>query len=192
MDAGYISRVPIKEGGRFLGYDYTVSDSPRSTDTDKPERISRNGSSATVNPSERSTPSEELLKKEEFPQDSQPLILATLLLTEHRKHDAKFIIDKDKERATLQRWAKDIEKLIRIDHRAPDEILRVIMWCQSPGCFWAANILSGAKLREKFPNLLAQSKLVNKNGKPVDVPRTVHDPVGDQLKALRREQANAL
>lgn len=91
--------------------------------------------------------------KEQYPQNSHPLILATLLMTEHRtKHDHKFLIGK--EGATVQRWAKDIDLLIRKDQRTPDEIRRVILWVQTPGCFWASNILSGAKLREKFPQLL--------------------------------------
>ncbi len=36
------------------------------------------------------------------------------------------------------------------DQRSPDEIRRVIDWCQSPGSFWGPFILSGQKLREKF------------------------------------------
>lgn len=94
-------------------------------------------------------------EKEQYSQDSPPLILATLLMTEHRKHDPKFLVGKEHE--TTQKWAKDIERLIRLDERTPDEIRRVIVWCQSLGCFWAPNILSGAKLREKYPTLLSQS-----------------------------------
>jgi hypothetical protein len=89
-----------------------------------------------------------------FPQDSQPLILATLLMTEHKKTDEKYTVTP----ATLQKWAKDIERLIRIDDRTPEEVRSVIEWCQSPGCFWVPNILSGAKLREKFPTLVLQAK----------------------------------
>lgn len=50
MDHGYISRVPVTEKGKFKGYDYTVSDEPKPTATGFPQRLDRNGSSATENP----------------------------------------------------------------------------------------------------------------------------------------------
>ena len=56
----------------------------------------------------------------------------------------------------LTGWARDIDLLIRIDQRSPDEIRRVIEWCQVPGGFWGPNILSGRKLREKFDTLSGQ------------------------------------
>ncbi len=49
----------------------------------------------------------------------------------------------------LTLWARDIDLLMRIDQRTPDEIHRVIEWCQVPGGFWGPNILSGRKLRER-------------------------------------------
>ncbi len=56
----------------------------------------------------------------------------------------------------LTTWARDIDLLMRIDQRSPDEIRRVITWCQMPGGFWGPNILSGRKLREKFDTLSGQ------------------------------------
>jgi hypothetical protein len=56
----------------------------------------------------------------------------------------------------LTSWARDIDLLMRIDQRSPDEIRRVIEWCQLPGGFWGPNILSGRKLREKFDTLSGQ------------------------------------
>ncbi len=53
-------------------------------------------------------------------------------------------------------WARDMDLLICIDQRSPDEIRRVIEWCQLPGGFWGPNILSGRKLREKFDTLSGQ------------------------------------
>lgn len=77
--------------------------------------------------------------------------LANLLYTEHLKHDPKFLAGKDVKK-TLLRWAGDIEKLIRIDQRSPEEVERVIRWCQADN-FWKSNILSGGTLREKFDRL---------------------------------------
>jgi len=56
----------------------------------------------------------------------------------------------------LTGWARDINLLICIDQRSPEEIRRVIEWCQLPGGFWGPNILSGRKLREKFDTLSGQ------------------------------------
>lgn len=52
-------------------------------------------------------------------------------------------------------WAKDIEKLHRIDNREWGEIESVLRWAKADS-FWSGNILSGSKFREKFPTLIAQ------------------------------------
>jgi hypothetical protein len=64
----------------------------------------------------------------------------------------------------LSTWARDIELLIRIDQRTPEEIRRVIDWCQQPNGFWGPNILSGRKLREKFDTLAGQMLRANHRG----------------------------
>lgn len=56
---------------------------------------------------------------------------------------------------TLQRWSKDIDKMIRIDKRSPCAIWNMIIWCQHDD-FWFANIQSGAKLRKQYDQLAAQ------------------------------------
>ena len=56
----------------------------------------------------------------------------------------------------LTPWARDIDLLMGIDQRSPEEIRRVIEWCQLPGGFWGPNILSGRKLREEFDTLSGQ------------------------------------
>jgi hypothetical protein len=55
-------------------------------------------------------------------------------------------------------WARDIDKLLRIDGRKPEDCEAVIVWCQSKGCFWGPNILSGKKLREKFDTMWGQMR----------------------------------
>ena len=104
-----------------------------------------------TNTSEVSIPEE--AEKPKSKEMEQAEALAELLLTESRKNDEKFRIGKDAE--TIKSWSKDIEKLIRIDKREPEEIKNVIVWCKSDS-FWSSNILSGSKLRDKFPALLAR------------------------------------
>ena len=43
--------------------------------------------------------------------------------------------------------------MIRVDKRDPDEIARVIDWCQADS-FWQNNILSTEKLRIQYDQLL--------------------------------------
>lgn len=88
--------------------------------------------------------------------------LARLLYILHKKHDDKFLHGKNLN-ATLKRWANDIRLLIEKDGRTVNQVRSVIEFCQSPGCFWISNILSGKKLREKFPVLISQMKNINKN-----------------------------
>jgi hypothetical protein len=56
-------------------------------------------------------------------------------------------------------WVKEIDRAIRLDGRTKQDLINIIDWVYSPeGSFWQANIMSGAKLREKFDTMLMQSK----------------------------------
>lgn len=55
------------------------------------------------------------------------------------------------------RWARDIDLLIRVDGRKPEQIADVIAWCQTgAGSWWGPVVMSGKKLREKFDELWGQ------------------------------------
>jgi hypothetical protein len=98
-------------------------------------------------------------------EDFQPYYnYAFLLWQQHCKHDEKFLNGTDKEK-TFIRWSKDIRLLHEKDGRSLEDIESVIKWCQSPGNFWIPNILSGKKLREKFPTLYSQMNNQNKRPK---------------------------
>jgi len=64
----------------------------------------------------------------------------------------------------LQKWARDFDLMHRQDGREYEKIRRIIIWSQAdttpaPGqtfC-WANNILSPAKLRKQFDQLLLKS-----------------------------------
>ncbi len=93
-----------------------------------------------------------------FSLDSIEYSLSKLLLTEIRKNDENFLVSNpDAEAPSLQRWALQIDRLIRLDHRPPEEIRQIIVFAQTSS-FWRSNILSGQKLREKYTTLLLQMK----------------------------------
>lgn len=85
--------------------------------------------------------------------------LATMLFELHRDTwDAGYKV----KPAQLESWARDIDKINRLDNRGWDEIEAVIRFVKAmkpngTGFTWAHNIMSGAKLREKFPTLLVQA-----------------------------------
>ena len=64
-----------------------------------------------------------------------------------------------KETATKQ-WAVDIDKIHRIDGFEWKEVEKVLRWCQADS-FWQNNILSGAKLRKQFGQLMLRMDAEN-------------------------------
>lgn len=87
-----------------------------------------------------------IMKRNIFSSDSSEVRLSEFLLEKILSRNQKF------RKPDVQSWAKQIDFMIRLDGRTPDEIRRVIDWCQNDS-FWKGNILSTAKLREKFDQL---------------------------------------
>lgn len=107
-------------------------------------------------------------KRMVFSSDSIEYELSKLLLIEIRKNDENFLANNPAacadgasasggEAPSLQRWTFQIDRLIRLDHRPPEEIRQVIVFAQASS-FWRSNILSAQKLREKYTTLLLQMK----------------------------------
>lgn len=84
-----------------------------------------------------------------FLSDSMPMLLAENLKKLILENKPDYIF---KGEYFLERWAYEFEKMIRIDKRDPDRIKEVMEWALS-NSFWYKNILSAAKLREKFDRL---------------------------------------
>lgn len=92
-------------------------------------------------------------------ENSREFQFASLLFSLILENDPKA------KKPNLQKWAKDIDGIIRLDGRDPPQVEEVIKWCQQDP-FWKANILSAAKLRKKFPQLLHKMNGGNGHGKP--------------------------
>lgn len=56
------------------------------------------------------------------------------------------------KRPNLQAWAAGFDEIIRLDGREPQDIEKVLRWCQTDS-FWRNNILSPAKLRIQWAQL---------------------------------------
>lgn len=61
----------------------------------------------------------------------------------------------DCKKPTAEYWESEIEKMIRIDKRDPQDIKKIIEWLPSSN-FWRKNILCPKKLREKFDRLMLE------------------------------------
>lgn len=90
-------------------------------------------------------------KQNKFSDDSLEVILSKYLYEKMLNNDPKA------RKPNFQSWATNMDKLMRIDKRTEQEIRTVIDYCQDSQ-FWKSNILSTAKLREKFTQLLLQAE----------------------------------
>jgi len=116
-------------------------------------------------------------KNKTFAEDSEPYRLAALLrqLILNNLADAKVPAD-------LSAWAIDIERLIRLDNKKPEDIEAVIRWTQGDN-FWCSNILSAKKLRKNFDQVTLQMK--KKGG------QRGHDDKTAELLRAERERRSA-
>lgn len=87
-------------------------------------------------------------KNKKFDVKSDPYLLAKYLEKNIVLNNPKF----PQNESQRQRWAKDIDRMIRIDKLLPDDIAEVIRWCQNDS-FWKCNVLSGKKLRDRYQQL---------------------------------------
>lgn len=85
-----------------------------------------------------------------FSEDSQEYRLSKLLLEKILAFNDRLKIP------DLQKWSAEVDKMLRIDKRTLDEIETLILWV-SQDSFWKGNILSTAKLREKFDQLWSKA-----------------------------------
>ena len=95
-----------------------------------------------------------LIKENIYVEGSDELRLATLLLKEIQRNKAERNLSPFKQ-PNLQRWAREIDLMIRKDGRKPERIQEVILWCQRSS-FWWKNILSTGKLKDQFERLEAE------------------------------------
>lgn len=88
--------------------------------------------------------------KESYVPTQESLGLASLFLENILQEQPGF-----KRPSHLNGWAKDIDSMMRLDHRNLEELKEVILWCTHDP-FWKSNVMSGAKLRQQFDQLKAK------------------------------------
>ena len=124
---------------RCIPFHQTVKPIPDSKPDSKPDI--RDSSSEVA-----SAPADKV--KLSFEKDSRPYKCALYLSSQV----AERIPGKKYAEATLQSWARDFDKVNRLDGHSWDDIGTVLTFSQADS-FWQGNILSGAKFRKQFDQL---------------------------------------
>ena len=86
------------------------------------------------------------MKEDDINKESPEYRLSELLLNKIKENNPNY------KEPNLNTWVIHMEKMIRIDKRNPNEIKKVIDWCQADS-FWYKNILSTEKLRKQYDQL---------------------------------------
>ena len=131
---------PVPEKPVFKG-DIIIEDPPKNPDTDTTD-----------------------LKKV-YAKDSLEYYLAYFLQSKIKEGNKAFIAKGERQ---IQKWAHDIDLMIRTDKRNPRELAYIIKWATEDG-FWSGNILSASKLRKQYAQLWKKAGRHFDNSKPVDV-----------------------
>ncbi len=79
--------------------------------------------------------------------DDSPYMKLAVRLYEHIKQR-----NPKQKKPNWQTWADDFRKIVEIDKRDTDELIKVLDWCQQDD-FWQNNVLSPAKLRKQYDQL---------------------------------------
>lgn len=157
-EAGHLELKVLKDRGRIIRNEWIVHEEPTlPSDAEKPctekpfPENPNSGNPSLLNTNPNQVPIEPKTKENNlYVPTQESLELATLLLDSIKKFKPDYRSPSD-----LNKWAKDIELMIRKDERTPDAILRVIKWLPNDS-FWRKVILSAGKLREKFDALELQ------------------------------------
>ena len=127
---------------------------------------------------EKETLSRKTLKAEFFD-------LVDLLIERMKQNDLLAKTPKTEKRR--EKWANEFCLLVEKDKRPIEEIKGVLEWCQGDS-FWKGNILSPAKLREKYPQLrLRMIEKQDEQGKRESFSDAEHaDYIRKQKEALKK------
>jgi hypothetical protein len=147
---GYIKKVQPIINGKFQSMDYEVYETPQIQiilpqpnfpQTENPQ--TENPALPNIDPLPRI---EEDKKSPALPPPPQAAELSLLLFEAIKKTKP------DLKKPNLDKWAQQIDLMLRVDNRSYDNIKKVIEWLPTDD-FWKDKLLSAEKLRSKFDML---------------------------------------
>ena len=100
------------------------------------------------------------------------------------------------KKPNIQKWSDDFRKIIELDGRDKYEVAMIIKWVQKDS-FWMSNVLSPAKLREKYDQLVmrmnnSSEPHVLKQQKPSKPKSKIDSKKKDELLKEARERDKKL
>ena len=164
----YIKNFPkhqIYNDSVKIGIEKTIKEIPedilakiKQLDTDCGQSGIRVGSGCLVFKPESKSKSESKLKSKVINYSPKSLELSKLLYKLIKDRNPDWYVDPN-----FDKWAEDIDKIIRLDGRTAEQVEWMIKWVQKDE-FWSQNVLSPSKLREKFNTLVVRAKADKKGG----------------------------
>lgn len=94
----------------------------------------------------------------------------------HWMHDRILTVAPSAKAPNWEAWANEIRLMREQDKRSHHEICELFAWANKDTVFWAANILSPAKLRAKWTTLEAQKN------RPAPGPRATRSPASESFE----------
>lgn len=104
-----------------------------------------------------------LRRKQVYDTDSPYFILADFMFKEIQKNNPNHKLPE------LQKWADEFRRLVDIDKRDKKEVSQLIRWVQQDS-FEMTNVLSPAKLRKRYDELILKMKRQPKQGQVIQMP----------------------
>jgi hypothetical protein len=146
--------IDIKKTNKYTIITIQNWDEYQNVDIKKTSNVTSDGQQMDTNKNIKN------IKKEYniYSEQSSEMILSKLLYELMLKNNP------NAKQPNFQVWAKNIDKMIRLDNRTVEQIEGAIRWSQQDS-FWSGNILSTDKLKKQYDKLFLAAKRGNGNGK---------------------------
>jgi hypothetical protein len=179
QEHGYLTVVVRQSaGGKLDGHDYVLTDPATALLETRSTGNPQHGKSAAKNTSSKEHDSEGVTNVTQATSSTlgaeHSQRLCELLAQLVRENGSKATVTKD--------WLDAARRTIDIDKRTPEQLERMIRWCQNDE-FWRGVVLSMPKLREKYDQMRLQAlREVPRSSGPIEQGRVA-------LEELRRRAA---
>ena len=125
-------------------------------------------------------------KKRVYDKDSDYYKLSEFFISQIKKNNSNF------KEPNIQKWSDDLRKIVEIDKRDKHEVAMLIKWVQKDS-FWMSNVLSPAKLRQKYDSLVmrmnnSSEPHVSNQSKPSKPKNKIDSKKKDELLREARER----
>jgi hypothetical protein len=161
--------ISIMNYNNYQGYDNDKNDAKATQkhQTNDTEATQKHTNNNDKNEKNDKNDNKKISSSKVFDERDKPFILSAKLRRMILSNNPKARVPKN-----LQKWAKEIDRMMRLDKRTYDEVDRIIDFSQNDP-FWQTNILSAAKLRSQFDTLYMKAKREKKTSETSPYPKVI-------------------